>query len=450
MSSHPSAAELQEFLRGGLSTRQSRSVVLHLLRGCENCREAVAPHMQALLGERDGEVQLSSELDAAYEMALDRAYSTALERTSRGRRWSPEVEEALALFRVQAKGEAREPLPVAGGLEEYEGLLERAQEVRHTDPKQMVELARQAVLSAGRLDPERYGPELVANLRCRAEVELGNACRVADRLDEAERSLERAASYYLQGTGDPHLGARLFDVQASLDADRRRFDVACEALDAVHSFYTSRGDQHLAGRTLISKGLYTGYSGDAEEALRLLERGLSLVDAQRDPALAAAAVHNQVRFLADCGRFREARKLLWQHREHLQQVSSWVNQIKLRWIEGQINAGLGELDRAEEALLKVKDGFLKADLPYKAALVSLELAMVLLRQGRADEARDLGLEAAEVFTALKIHREGLAAVLLLRKAFETRVATTSLLERVIRFMTRAEHDPNVSFKAWFL
>jgi tetratricopeptide (TPR) repeat protein len=331
-----------------------------------------------------------------------------------------------------------------------ETLLDRCSEVRHEDPKRMVQLAQEAVAAAGRLTPERQGVRRVADLKCRATVELGNAYRVADRLDLAEGLVEQAAAFYLEGTGDPFLGARLFDVQASLDGDRRRFELACKALDAVHSFHLQHGDQHLAGRALISKGLYTGYSGDCEEAIHLLQGALTLVDAERDPALAAAGLHNQVSFLVDCGRFREARALLWQNRADLERVSGWVTRLKLRWLEGQINAGLGDLDRAEQALLDVQEGFQKADLPYKAAIASLDLAVLWLRQGRADEAHDIVMKAAEVFTALKIHREGLAAVLLLRKAFETRVATTSLLERVIRFMTRAEHDPNVSFKAWFL
>jgi tetratricopeptide (TPR) repeat protein len=406
--------------------------------------------MQAFLGERGDAFELSTELEAAYESAIDRAFSSALERTSRGHGWSQTVEEALALFKSQTKSGTGAPLVRTEELEEYESLLERCQEVRLADPKQMIEFASQAVFAAKRLDPGRYGSRLVADLRCRAEVELGNAYRAADRLDDAQRSLERAAEFYVEGTGDSVLGARLFDVQASLDADSRRFELACEALDAVYAFHLARGDQHLAGRALISKGLYTGYSGDPEESIRLLQSGLDLVDAKRDPSLVFVGVHNQAYFLVDCGRFREARALLWQNREDLARVSGRVTHLKLRWLEGRIHAGLDDLERAEEAFLEIKEGFQETDLPYKAALASLELAMVWLKEGRVEEARKLVAEAAEVFTALKIHREGLAAVLLLRKAFETRVATTALLERVIRFMTRAEDDPTVSFKAWFL
>lgn len=451
MNDHPTLVELEGFLRGDLPVRDSRSVVIHLLDGCNRCREVVSPYMGALFGDDPAEVELSAELNAAYDTAIDRAFSAARERL-RQRRESSRLQEALSLFKAKTitGSTAAATAPASPELADFEELLERGQQARHDDPRQMVGLAQQALLVAEHLSAERLGPHQVADLRCRALTELGNAWRVSDRLDEAEKTLMHAASLYLQGTGEPRLGARLFDVQASLDADRRRFEAAGEELDAVYAFHRRQGDDHLAGRALISKGMYAGYGGRTEEAIRLLRRGLARIDAERDPGLAAAALHNQARLLVDAGRFREARTLVWRDRQRIEQAGGRVRQLKLRWLEGQIHAGLGELDQAEQALREVKEGFHQADLHYKEALTSLEMATVLLQQGRADEARGLVLEAAEVFNALKVHREALAAVLLLRKAFETQAATAALLHRVVHFLTRAEHDPSISFKTWFL
>ncbi|HVR99003.1 MAG TPA: hypothetical protein VMW27_20455 [Thermoanaerobaculia bacterium] len=448
---HPTLVELEGFLRGDLPARESRAVVIHLLDGCDRCREVVSPYMSALFGENPAEVELSAELDAAYDAAIDRAFSAARERL-RQRRESSRLHEALALFKaktITGPTVPASPAPVPE-FANFESLIERCQQIRYEDPRQMLGLAQQALLVAEHLSPEQIGPHRAADLRCRALIELGNAWRVSDRLDEAEKTLQQAAGLYLQGTGDPQLGARLFDVQASLDADRRRFDAAADELDAVYAFHRRQGDDHMAGRALISKGVYSGYSGRTEEAIRLLRRGLARIDADRDPGLTTAALHNQVRLLVDSGRFREARTLLWQNRPQIEQIGGQVRQLKVRWMEGQIHAGLGELDRAEQALRDAKKGFRQADLLYKEALTSLELATVLLQQGRADEARGLVVEAAEVFHALKVHREALAAVLLLRKAFDTQAATAALLHRVVHFLARAEHDPSLSFKAWFL
>ncbi len=61
-------------------------------------------------------------------------------------------------------------------------------------------------------------------------------------------------------------------------------------------------------------------------------------------------------------------------------------------------------------------GFEEAGLPYKAALVALELGLILFRRGRVDEAIQEVLAAVRVFQSLGITREVNASVLLLRKA----------------------------------
>jgi tetratricopeptide (TPR) repeat protein len=269
-------------------------------------------------------------------------------------------------------------------------------------------------------------------------LELANAHRVADCLDDAERALGEALHAFDQGTRGDLLQARLGDVRASLLADRRLFEEASQALDTVHAIYCRRGDGHLAGRALISKGIYVGYAGAPEEAIRLLREGLSLIDADRDAALVYGALHNQAHFLLTCGRLREARALLWRSPLSPESVGGRVNLLKIQWLAAQVDADLGDLRRAEEGFRDVKQGFEEAGLYYKAALVSLEMATVCLRQGRQDEARALVVEALGVFTVLRIQREALGSLLLLDRAFEERAATGAMVEAVIELLKSAE------------
>jgi len=408
--------------------------------------EAEMLHLDGAAEASLEEPALSPEADAGYEAALDRTFAAVLRHAGHVQRERIKTHEALErLAESGAAGLVSAPrrLRSLGG---YYALLERCQALRNDDPRQMVDLARLAVSIAGRLSPERYGAAQVADFRCRAWIELGNAWRAADRLDEAERALGEAAELLREGTGDLLLEARLFDVQASLFADRRHFDAALEALDTVHALYLALGDRHLAGRALLSKGVYTRFAGDPEEALRLLQEGAADIDETRDPALAWLAVHNQADFMVDCGRFREARTLLARNRWRLGGTPQGVKALKLRWVEGRIHAGLGELDRAEQAFLDVRQGFEEAELPYTAATLLLEVAILDLRRGRVAPAREAVLEAVEVFTTLKIRREVLAAVLLLQRSFETGAATGALLETVLQFMTRAESDPTARWQ----
>jgi tetratricopeptide (TPR) repeat protein len=325
-----------------------------------------------------------------------------------------------------------------GGVQKWglcESLLARSQACRHHDPEQMVLLAERAATIAADLDPLVYGPELTADLRARCRAELGNSHRVSDDLEAAERALRLAAEESARGTQDPLLLARIMDLTASLRGAQRRFGEALELLDAVYRLYESHGDRHNAGRALISRGLYTGYDNDPEEAVRLLSSGLTLIHPESDPKLVISAVHNLVTFLADGGRFREAQRLLQRVRQAYDAEGDRLNLIKLRWVEGRIAAGLGRLRRAEKFLRQAREDLEVTGLHYHAALASLDLAAVWLSQGKTAETRALVGELVTTFRARRIAREALAALVLLKDAFDLdRSDPLELLRAVSRYL----------------
>lgn len=173
--------------------------------------------------------------------------------------------------------------------------------------------------------------------------------------------------------------------------------------------------------------------------------GKALIDRERDPSLYFAAVQNEARALKNCGRLREARAVLWANLQHQDTAGGRLNLLKLRWLEGEINADLGALDRAERDFLVVKAGFVEANLSYKAAIVSLDLATVWLLKGRIFEARALACEAAEVFLSLRIHREAMMAVRILLNSFETERATARLIRSVADYLRNSERDKTMRF-----
>jgi tetratricopeptide (TPR) repeat protein len=443
---HPTTAELDGFVWNRLPATRTRAVIFHLLRGCASCRRALAPHIAGMLGVAEPPAPvLSCREEAEYDAAIDRAFDAVLCQVGgkpAGKPREDRPREALALSVEVSEVSPRE-IPETPShppdFPAFEALLEQSWALRHEDPEGMVRLAMQARDLAERIAPQEPGSRL-EDLQCRAWVELGNAYRVADRLIEAEQALGRATELYIQGSQDELIAARLFDVQASLLGDSRRFDLAETALDLVFAIHRRRGDLHLAGRALISKGMYAGYQGEAEESVHLIEQGLQLIDEERDPQLLFVALHNQARFLMDCGRLREARIALWTLKARGLDPGGRISELKVRWLEGQINAGLGELDRAELALREVKRGFEEAGLGYKAALARLELGAVLLRRGRTDTAIQEGLAAVDVFLSLGIAREASVSVLLLKKGFEQRMADVTLLEYVIHLLHRNEES----------
>lgn len=421
MSDHPTREELEDLLDGGLPEEGTVAVVRHLVR-CPACRSAVAPRAADLLdGPRDRELPHGE--DAAYETTLDRA-----------------VDRAFAAVREAAADPRGVDPRRLQGLEGYRALLARSWEMRREDPRQMVELARLATEVAAGLDPRRYGEREVADWRGRAWIELANGQRAANDFYAAEASLTEAACHLERGTGNERLRARFLDVKASLEGHRCQFAAAFETLDAVAEIHFRRGDEHLAGRALVSKGMFKGYAGESAEACELTRRGRALLDESRDPLLYAQALHNEIGLLLDLGRFKEARSLLWLNLRRLQEQGR-MGQIKLRGLWGLIHAGLGQLDEAARELEDARAELQAAGLSFTAAVGGLDLAAVYLQKGRSADAERVIRESSRVFQSVGVPEQGHLAVLLLQKAFEQDIASASLIRRTARFLRRVEHDP---------
>src|SRR6185295_208835 len=187
--------------------------------------------------------------------------------------------------------------------------------------------------------------------------------------------------------------------------------------------------------------LYTTYAGNPEKALALLRRSLALIDAAADPSLAYAALHNQIWILCDCGRFRDAEKQLFLLRPLQQHAGGRINRLKLRWEEGRIDAGLDRVERAEKAFLEVREGMTAVHRSYDAALVSLDLAAVLMARRKPREAAEVVSAAYQRFNALRIDREGLASLLMLRMAYDHNRATRAMVEEVANLLRKLQGDP---------
>lgn len=436
MGKHVKLDEVEELLRGTLATHKTQELVRHLVASCGSCRATLAAWREPSTASED-----------AYDVALDRSFKTGKSYACHLRREAARARKIVALLQqggglqtVCEKGD----LPLRG-LGMYQALLERSWAVRHDNPREMIHLARAAVVVAQRLDSRRYEPQLLFDFQAKAWGELGNAHRAADDLEEASEAFDTAFELLLQGTGDLHLKARLNDLYASFLGTRRQFNLAFAALDVAHSSYLELKDTHLAGRTLLTKAIYVHYSGRSEQAIDLNETGRALIEAQREPDLEFRAILNQLWFLIACGRFREAKKELLRNRASLEKMEGRVPAIKLRWLQGQISAGLEEWKSAEIALLEVKDGFENLDLGLAAALVSMELALLWMRQNRLAETEKIVKETFQVFVSLKINREATGAMQILNEARERKLMTVTLLDSVVKYLHRAQHNPDVPF-----
>jgi tetratricopeptide (TPR) repeat protein len=215
----------------------------------------------------------------------------------------------------------------------------------------------------------------------------------------------------------------------------------------VHRLYLKVGDDHLAGRALVSQGIYTDYEGNPHLALWLLRQALPLLDSDRDPQLVTSAKENVLELLVRCGEHREAARMLLESGLRQALADQPLSLIKLRGVEGQILVGLGKLDRAEAAFLEARAGLLQHNLGYRAAIAGLDLAAVWLEQGRHEKVEELARDMLATFRRLGIQREAVRALGYLDEACRRRQATPGLARHVGRFLRQLEREPQLRFEA---
>jgi hypothetical protein len=107
--------------------------------------------------------------------------------------------------------------------------------------------------------------------------------------------------------------------------------------------------------------------------------------------------------------------------------------------------GLERREQAEVAFREVRQAFIELGVDYDAALASLDLAGILVLQGRTDDLRQLAEEMLAVFTSRNIHREALAALLFFCHAARMEQVREKLVRDVADFLKRARNDPELCF-----
>jgi tetratricopeptide (TPR) repeat protein len=387
----------------------------------------------AKLSTRDvAQASLEVQREADYDALLARVEAKLPAWIAREER---RVRRTVALLR--RKGPHKLPAARFPRFTALKAYRELSWELRHDNPVRMLELARLALQEAEHLDVEReIGWKRSRALAALAWAEVGNALRVNDRFEEAERAFDMAFHCLGLGRTDDRLMARLHNLRASLFADRGQIALALGALDVAIDTYLRAGEPHLAGGACITKGHHLVETGQFERALDETRRGLALVDPKRDPDLHYAGFHNSARALLRAGRALEARRLLAE--APAASPSSRLLRLRHLWLEGEVAAQLGEGEEAETAFRRVRQGLREAGRRFDAAIVAIELASLRVRAGDPEESRKICLEASEELFGLGIPGEAKTAILMLLKAYQVGTATVQLIDGVAGYLRRSE------------
>jgi transcriptional regulator with XRE-family HTH domain len=286
-----------------------------------------------------------------------------------------------------------------------------------------------------------------SRLRGYALAGVCNGYRVCQNLQAAREAFVHAEERWKEGTGGDRglLSEALLPwIEAALRRAERKFRAALQKIDQALTL--DHGE--LRGKILVTKSLILEALGDAYGSTRALAEAATLIDSERDPRTAWGVQFNLTMDLCLLERFEEAEPRLAGVRGLAERLGGELDRYRVVWLEGKVAAGLGRLVEAEEAFLRVREKAEEKKLGYTYALVSLDLSLVLLQQGRTGEVKALAGEMLAFFESQGIEREALAAVRLFCEAARREAATVELARRVGRFLHRAQLDPGLKFEDW--
>jgi hypothetical protein len=433
---HPSDLDLASFLAERLKSAARRRVVRHFLAGCDLCRTRMRVAFQTTN---------VAETEDVYDGCIDRALAAALAIDARRREEAQRCARDFALVRPK-KGLPRLARLGESTWPQVETLLGLSFRARFRAPWEMLRFAELALAATKKLDPAVYGEAPLHDLQARVWAELGNAHRVIEDFDGAEAALIEARDCLEQGSEELMVQAFIDEAEASLRKDQRKLAEAEALLDRACRTYLKLGERHLAGRTLVTKGLCIVYAQRPLDAMPCLRRALSLLDAARDPQLVATAQHNLLLALAATGEYREASRVLLASGLRRTFADEPLNLLRLRWVEGKIMAGHGRLVEAERVLGEVVESFRARGLEYVAAIAGVDLAQVVLKKGGQEPLHALSLELHTRARERRLPEQACLGLKALEIVSRLQVAAPPYLERLQRFLVQLQHDPGLCFE----
>jgi tetratricopeptide (TPR) repeat protein len=269
---------------------------------------------------------------------------------------------------------------------------------------------------------------------CRSH--LANAIRVLGELPRSEEEMQLAEE--LWEAGEDPLGVldpgRVPELVASLRLSQRRPAEALRLL--LEAAPVSRRPAHIALKQAIAlKNL-----GAYEEAEAMLIEAGRMLECLSEPRLKNVQQYSLCGVWVHLGRYREAAELLPEIWRSARSLGDELDACRLRWLEGRIKRGLGEPERALEALEAAAVGLDRHKMLYDVALARFEVATLHLEMGRAATAAEIAGELARRFASCGDFEEAKRALDLFVEAAAEERATSELACAILKYLYLAQNQ----------
>ena len=289
--------------------------------------------------------------------------------------------------------------------------------------------------------------------RCsRERVQLARFLGVVasiERLESRYRSSAgglRRALELLAGTGYGVTEAEILQRATYLIADQGDHAVAFEVIRQAGELYVLHRYLPGLGQVLIQRAVLHGQAEQWEMAHDSFKAGLEyLQDAPWIWKFSAYQGLGIVELKMD----RVEAAMVWARRaatEH--RTRRGQNWWRLQWLEGEIARCRGDLETAEQALRRARSGFSTRSNPLDVAVVTLDLAQVLLMGNRMLDVQALAAEMMGLLRQFQRHRMASAALHELARASLTGEVTLGLIRRIGRRLRKESSLGTSLIQGW--
>jgi tetratricopeptide (TPR) repeat protein len=384
---HPPASHFDLLLRGELSAADTRSLVLHLLHGCQAC----ASHF-------------FSDSERDYEALFDRL-------SGPDSLLAQALENPPALLWAELSALAPAKRRLALQKRRYRSpafavwLTRHSRDLAVYDASLSLLAAELALAVLDQLALHReIGSALGHELRASALAHLGNARRCLCRFAESLEAFCHAQSELAAADADRLASTEFLTLRASLLRDIARFAEAAQDLRSAYRLAADLLDRHSQGSILLQLADVIGFD-DPAAGVSILAAAAEKLDPVREPRLQLLLLHRRAWFLNDAGKPAHAMEVF---RTSWQLYGRWP-EPRVRgmrsWLWGRIERSFGEAEQAEVYLSRAVDLFREVGAAHDHAVSGIDLADVYLRLGQQETARRL-LVASLDFLEEHLHPQG--------------------------------------------
>ncbi len=407
----------------------------HLLHLCPTCRDGISAFEEEIRDHPIG----SEAAVRLLPLVIERHAADDAEKSQQAER---DLRELLELPQERRLARIRRANRRFKGLQLAHRLLNEAKRFMPEQPQDLLELAEAAeqILLRTLESPGYY------DALARARAYQANALRARGKLREANERMASARSLVRhKNVTDTLVYAEVDAHEGVLRKDQRRFQDAEELLVRSATLFELAGEPVEAARSLLTLGLMYYHQQKVAKAIETTQAALRSLDSESDPRLYLCARFNLALFFVDSARYEEGDALLRADVSLYQQFADPWTVLRQLWLRGRIAAAAGLPEEAERSFLDVRAGFISQGIGYDAAMVSLDLALLYLRQNRTDAVKELAEEMHEIFAAGDVHREATAALVLFQEAAHRETLTAELIEEMAVYLKRARENPELRF-----